>query len=388
MHTLFHIIGVATLSSIALSCNLYVSHRLVAPRYGNKGMRIYFLIHCFILLILATIGITASMGGMQENLSTLVWVMYSFMLIYLPLFSYLLVSWIDYLKRPRGKMGHYLGCALAILSIITTVGATFNRYRIQVKDVTIESHRLPQEFDNYRIVHISDLHLEMLYSRSYAQKIVDRINELQPHIILFTGDLVHRRAIELNDYKDILSQLQARDGIFSVMGNHDYGDFVKWRNEAERLANLQLLDSLQAGMGWNKLDNDHTFIYCDNDSIAIIGVENWGEPPFQQHGDLEVAYPTLQDDNFKILLSHNPRHWEAHVLPQSNIDITLSGHTHAMQWSIGKWSPAVIRYKQWGGLYQENEQYLYVNIGLGCTMTPTRLGATPEITLITLKTAQ
>ena len=385
MQLLFHLTGIAILLLIGLCCNLYVTHRLITPRYGRRGKIIYLSVHAALLVTLTTIACIAALGGLEDSIPTLVWVMYGFMLLYIPKLCYTLLSWPDYLKRPHGRVGGYIGCAVAVISVCLIVGSTINRYRHQVKEVTVSSERLPEAFDNYRIVHISDLHLETLYSRPFAQRVVDCINELKPNLILFTGDLVNRRATELLRYNDIFAQLQATDGIYSVMGNHDYGDFVSWETPQARQNNLDRLDRLQAEMGWQLLNNTTRYIHRDNDSIAVIGVENWGEPPFSQYGDLHTAYPALQDSTFKVLLSHNPRHWRSEIIPSSNIDLTLSGHTHALQMQVGNYSPASVRYPEWGGLYREGDQYLYVNVGLGCTMIPTRMGATPEITLITLQ---
>jgi predicted MPP superfamily phosphohydrolase len=274
---------------------------------------------------------------------------------------------------------------MAILSVILIVGSTINRYRTDVTEAEVVSTRLPKEFDGYRIVHFSDMHLETLYSRPFAQRVVDCINALKPDMIVYSGDMVNRKSTELDRYFDILSQLQARDGVYSVLGNHDYGDFVKWSSQEAHQANLDRLCQLQADMGWTLLNNASCHIHHNGDSIAIIGVENWGEPPFQQYGNLEEAYPDLHSDTYKLLISHNPRHWRAEVLPNSNIDLMMAGHTHALQMEVCGYSPIEAHYPEWGGLYNEGEQYLYVNIGIGCTMTPTRLGATPEITLITLK---
>ena len=388
MHTLFHLTGILVILLIAICCDLYVAYRIISPRYGNKGNKIYKIIHSITLITLTIVGCIAALGGLVDSIAILVWVMYGFMLIYIPKIVYTITSWFDYLRHPRGKWGHYIGGVLALTSVILIIGSTINRYRIDVEECEIVSKRLPTQFDNYRVVHFSDMHLETLYSHNYAQRVVDRINTLQPDIIIFSGDMVNRKATELQAYRDILAQLRAKDGIFSVMGNHDYGDFVKCSSPQERTDNLDKFHHIQASMGWNLLDNASTYIHRNNDSIVVIGVENWGEPPFPQYGNLTQAYPNLHDGNFKILISHNPRHWRAEVLPRSNIDLTLSGHTHALQMRIAQNSPASIRYPEWGGLYQEDNQYLYVNIGIGCTMIPTRLGATPEITLLTLKSAQ
>lgn len=388
MHVLFHLVGIITILLSALFCNFYVTHRLITPRHGRRGTLLYMLIHSIILISLSIIGSIAALGGLENSIPILVWVMYGFMILYIPKICYTLVSWLDYLKHPRGKIGNNMGIILAIISLILIIGSTINRYRIHVETCEITTERLPDSFNNYRIVHFSDMHLETLYSHRYAQRVVETINELQPHAIIFSGDMVNRRASELEEYKHILSQLKASDGIYSVMGNHDYGDFVKWPTPEARQENLDRLQDIYTEMGWKLLNNSTSFIHQANDSIAIIGVENWGEPPFQQYGDLPQAYPHLNDKNFKILISHNPRHWRSEILPLSNIDLTLSGHTHAMQMSFANYSLASLRYPEWSGLYNEGEQYLYVNIGIGCTMTPTRLGATPEVTLITLKKAQ
>ena len=385
MQVLFHLTGIALLLLIAILCNIYVVHRIIKPRLGKRGATIYILAHSVAIATLSIIGCVASLGGLEDSIPTLVWVMYGFMLLYIPKLCYTLVSCIDYLKRPRGHIAGHIGMAVAALSFILIVGSTFNRYRIDVNEVEVVSERLPHSFDGYRIVHISDLHLETMYSRSFIEDVVSKINELQPDMIVYSGDMVNRKATELDNYSDILSLLDAPDGIYSVLGNHDYGDFVKWPSDEAREANLASLKQRQADMGWTLLNNASTHIYRGNDSIAMIGVENWGEPPFQQYGNLTESYPALYNDTFKLLISHNPRHWRAEVLPNSNIDLMMAGHTHALQTEVCGYSPIAIRYPEWGGLYREGQQYLYVNIGIGCTMTPTRLGATPEITVITLK---
>ena len=385
MQLLFHLTGITLLLLIAILCNIYVVHRIVKPRYGKRGATIYMLAHTVAIVILATIGCIASLGGMEDSIPTLVWVMYGFMLLYIPKLCYTIISSLDYLKRPRGHIAGRVGLVVAALSLVAIVGSTINRYRIDVKEVEIENEHLPEHFDGYRIVHFSDLHLETMYSRPFVENVVNCINNLNPDIIVYSGDIVNRKSTEVDNYFDILSQLKAHDGVYSVLGNHDYGDFVKWPSDKAREDNLARLKQRQADMGWIMLNNASTHIYRYNDSIAVIGVENWGEPPFQQYGDLDAAYPSLHNDTYKILISHNPRHWRAVVLPHSNIDLMLAGHTHALQTEICGYSPVKAIYPEWGGLYNEDEQYLYVNIGIGCTMTPTRLGATPEVTLITLK---
>lgn len=384
--TFFLLIGL--LDIISLSSDYYIASRLVKPRYGKRGVAVHMSLHLLLLSVFTGIAAGFVCGKTLIDLPTLMWMLFAYFLIYSPKFLYALISWTDYLRHPNGRAGHYIGLSAGILCLILLIGATINRTRIEVKEITISSDRLPEAFDNYRIVQFSDLHLETLSSRRYADRIINEINELRPDIIFFTGDLVNRKADEVNPYQEVLSRMDAPDGIYSIMGNHDYGDYVKWNSETEYRDNIAALHSLERELGWTMLDNTSVFIHHNNDSIALIGVGNWGEPPFPQYGRLQDAYRDLNDDNFKILLSHNPRHWRAEVLQSSNIDLTLSGHTHAVQIEIAGKSPAAFRYPEWSGLYQDGEQYLYVNIGIGCVMLPARVGATPEITVISLRSTR
>ena len=203
---------------------------------------------------------------------------------------------------------------------------------------------------------------------------------------------MNRQTDEAEPYIATLGRLHARDGVYSILGNHDYGDYKSWETPEAKMRNLQYMGEVQAKMGWHLMNNCDTCIKLGSDSITIIGVENWGEPPFSQYGKLSVAHPTLNDSNFKILLSHNPRHWRGEVLPLSNIDLMLAGHTHAMQIELDifghRLSPSAWIYPEWGGVYKEDGQILYVNIGIGEVAMPMRIGATPEITVITLKKTQ
>lgn len=378
-------ISITIIGILSLAADYYVGRRLVRSRWGKGAMATYMYVHIALLVALCIIGSIAAHGGLQAHIPILMWVMYAYFLMYLPKFCYAAISWIDYLRRPTGWAGSYAGVATGLIVIILMIGACINRTRLEVKEVTIESNRLPRAFDGYRIVQFSDMHLETLFSDRFARQIVETINEQDADVVCFTGDLVNRMAIEVIPYKEILSHITARDGVYSVMGNHDYGDYVRWREPQEQNENINFLHTLETELGWTLLDNSSIDIVHNNDTITLIGVENWGEPPFPQHGRLKDAYPDLNDNRYKILLSHNPRHWRAEVLPMSNIDLTLSGHTHAMQIEAFGHSLASLRYPEWSGLYGEDRQYLYVNIGVGCIMLPARLGATPEITVITLR---
>ncbi len=252
---------------------------------------------------------------------------------------------------------------------------------------------LPEDFDGYKIVQFSDFHVGTYGSdTAFVSEVVDVMNGLGADAIFFTGDIVNRRTGELTPFVKPLSRLHAPDGVYSILGNHDYGDYCTWESDADKAENLEEMKSLQKEMGWELLNNSTVYLREGADSIALVGVENWGEPPFKAYGDLDKAYPNQSDSVFKILLTHNPMHWVERISGNDtvNIDLALSGHTHAMQMQIGGWSPSKWRYPTWGGLYgdESGAHKLYVNIGLGTVAIPARIGATPEITLITLKRAR
>lgn len=281
----------------------------------------------------------------------------------------------------------YAGLLLAILNTgMILYGTLVGKHRFDVKEVTFRSSRLPEGFDGYRIVQLSDMHIGSWQNNPEAQrKMVELVNAQQPDLIVFTGDLVNSRAVELEGCEEILAGLHARDGVYSILGNHDYGPYYHWKTKKEQALNLADLEKRQAAMGWTLLNNAHTILRSGNDSIALIGVENEGEPPFSQHGDLPKAMQGTAEGMFKLLLSHNPTHWRREVLPQSDIDLMLAGHTHAMQFAMGHHSPSSFIYPEWGGMYTEEERGLYVNVGVGYIGLPFRFGAWPEITVITLQ---
>lgn len=278
------------------------------------------------------------------------------------------------------------GLVLGVVSFVNVIyGATAGITRFQVKHVTYESERLPEGFDGYRIAQLSDIHIGSWQGRPEAvEKLVKLTNEQQADLIVFTGDLVNQQSHELDSFRQILSRLQAPDGVYSVLGNHDYGTYYRWKNSRQEADNLQYLREQQQAMGWRLLDNSHVILHHRGDSIALIGVENDGEPPFPQHADLPRATEGTQG-MFSILLSHNPTHWRREVLPESDIDLMLAGHTHAMQMTLFGRSLASLKYPEWSGMYREGSRALYVNIGIGYVGLPFRFGAWPEITVITLK---
>ena len=267
-----------------------------------------------------------------------------------------------------------------------TYGTVVERNCFRVKRVEVESQSLPASFDGYRVVHISDLHLNSFVGREKAlQRAVDKINALNSDVVLFTGDLVSMGHWELDGMQDILEGIEAKDGVFSVLGNHDYSEYYRWPSQQQRVEAVEMLKRRQRDMGWRLLLNENESIARGADTISIIGVENIsGGHHFHTYGDLSQAMQGA-DGAYKILLSHDPSHWRKEVVGKSDIDLMLAGHTHAMQVMLFGWSPSAFIYKEWGGLYREGNQSLYVNRGLGQTVFKARIGAMPEITLIELK---
>lgn len=317
-----------------------------------------------------------------------------FMFISLPKILFIIISPIDYIIKLFTSKRRYIFTAIATLisilvAIILLYGMAVGRKKLVCNNVEIESEQLPKEFDGFKIVQISDLHLKSFYGdTAFISQMVKTINAINPDMVAITGDLVSLSADEILPYKSWLSQIEAKHGVYSVFGNHDYGDYVKWNTMDDKQINIQKLKTYQKEMGWSMLNNEYENIIKGEDTIVVIGVENWGNPPFSKYGNLKNSYAELKDNKYKILLSHNPEHWQQ-VLDETNINLTLSGHTHAMQLKFtcgnNQYSLASLRGEWWSGLYKRGEQSLYVNDGIGCTLFTFRFGAYPEITVITLK---
>lgn len=266
-----------------------------------------------------------------------------------------------------------------------------NKYKYQVKKIKLAYDNLPQGFKGLKILHISDIHSGSFTNKQAVEHGVQEILDQQADIILFTGDLVNDRATEMDEYMDVFSKLKAPLGVYSVFGNHDYGDYVSWPiNGVSREQNIENLKKVHAGLGWRLLMNEHVPIERNGDKIALLGIENWSaKARFPKHGRMDLAYPGAEKYPFKILMSHDPSHWDAQVkTTYPDIDLTLSGHTHGMQFGIEipgfKWSPVQYVYKQWAGLYEDVKQKLYVNRGFGFIGYPGRVGILAEITVIEL----
>ena len=293
----------------------------------------------------------------------------------------------------RRKFVSTLGWGLAAIPFASILYSIFKgKYNYKVWKYTLYFDNLPKAFDGYRITQISDIHCGSFDNYEKIRYGVDLINSQKSDVILFTGDLVNNLANEVHNWKSLFATLQAPDGVFSIMGNHDYGDYSSWETSEAKQQNLEHLFQLQKQMGWQLLLNEHCYLERDGEKIALIGVENWGHGRFSKYGDLNKAMEGVNTEDFKILMSHDPTHWQEVVLPENkDIQLTLSGHTHGMQCGIEipgwlKWSPSQYIYKYWGGMYEEDGKYLNVNRGFGYHAFPGRLGVWPEITVIELKT--
>ncbi|WP_136481509.1 metallophosphoesterase [Cognatitamlana onchidii] len=265
------------------------------------------------------------------------------------------------------------------------------KYNFKVLKYTLSFEDLPEAFDGYKLTQISDIHSGSFDRPDMVSYAVDLINQQESDVILFTGDMVNNKATEMKPYLETFGKLKAKNGLYSVLGNHDYGDYVRWESEDAKKQNLRDLKAIQKQIGFNLLLNESIYLERDHQRIALLGVENWGAGGFKKAGDLKKAAAQVNENDFKILLSHDPSHWEKQVIDDDyHYHLTLSGHTHGMQFGIEipgwfKWSPVKWRYKYWAGIYKEAGQYINVNRGFGYLGFPGRVGIWPEITVIELK---
>jgi hypothetical protein len=326
-------------------------------------------------------------GGLT-NIRTEVFI-FLLLCIALPQFIFVLFSVLGKLIGlawyPASTVGNGIGILVgATISLAALYGMTFGWKQLTVKQVDLTFNNLPAEFDGYRIAQLSDLHVGSYGSRTaFLEKVVRTVNAEHPDLIVFTGDLVNTSSDEITPFECVLSELRAKDGVLSVLGNHDYCLYgMKERPADPREGAVKVVEA-ERRMGWDLLLNEHRIISRNDTQIAIVGVENTGKPPFPEIGDLQGALAGLSDSTFKILLSHDPSHWRMEVLPTTDIPLMLAGHTHAAQVKIGSWSPVQWMYNEWSGLYQEGNQQLYISEGVGGTI-PFRLGTKPEIIVFTL----
>lgn len=281
-----------------------------------------------------------------------------------------------------------LATAVPVLTLGYGIIAGAHDYR--VRRATIKLPHLPSAFHGLRIGQLSDIHCGSFFDKKAVKRGVEILLREKADVIFFTGDLVNNTADEVDVYIDVFNKVKAPLGVYSTLGNHDYGDYIRWVSPSEKQKNHQAMLAAHQQLGWHLLMNDHQMIAQGGDQLAVIGVENWGTGGFPKYGQLDQAYRGTEDAPVKLLLSHDPSHWDAQIRPQyPDIDITFAGHTHGGQIGIEvdsfKWSLVQYRYKQWAGLYQEGTQYLYVNRGYGYIGYPGRIGILPEITIMELE---
>lgn len=288
-----------------------------------------------------------------------------------------------------GKIGMAVAAA-PFLSIL--YGMAKGRFNFYLKTVPLYLKNLPPAFEGFKVIQISDFHLGN-FNQEYhlLHEVTSMVNAQNPDLILMTGDLVNNFASETSGWETVFRKMQAPYGKYSILGNHDYGDYSRWHSQHDKRRNFEGIINAHDRFGFKLLRNEFVEIESGKDKFSLIGVENWGKPPFPQYGDLNKAMQNVPADSLKILLSHDPDHWEQEVLHKTNIDLMLAGHTHGMQLGVKfrnqTWSPAKYKYKYWDGLYQNGKQQLYVNRGLGFIGIPMRVGMPPEITLFTLHKA-
>ena len=277
------------------------------------------------------------------------------------------------------------GAAIALLLAILS-GIIWGRWNWKTHVIELPFENLPADSDGLKIVQISDVHVGSFFNKyDKVEKAIQQINQLEADFVFFTGDLVNNLAEEMLGWEPIFSKIEAKKGKYSILGNHDYGDYVPWDKEETKNANLAKLITIHQEIGFTPLLNEAVEL---KPGFWLLGVENWGTAPFRQSGKLEETLEKVPADSFKLLLSHDPSHFDEQVAEKTDIDLTLSGHTHGMQFGIErfgiKWSPVSFRYKKWAGLYNIGKQFLYVNRGFGYLGFPGRVGIYPEITLIKL----
>jgi len=290
----------------------------------------------------------------------------------------------------RGTFITYIGAILSSISFFALGwGMLIGRYNYKVHHKKMAFDNLPPEFEGFKIVQLSDLHVGSFFEEfDKVEAGLQIVKDLKPDMILFTGDMVNNYSKEAEPWIDKLKSLNAPYGKYSILGNHDYGDYSRWPSKEAKAENLQRLKDIEKEMGFDLLLNENRRIEKNGQSFVIAGVENWGLPPFPQHGDLNKALEGTDNAEFQILMSHDPSHFDAQVTSESDVDLTLSGHTHGMQFGVElgniKWSPVKYKYPKWAGLYDNGKQKLYVNRGFGYIGFPGRVGIMPEITLIEL----
>lgn len=393
-----HRVAITVFVLVVLGLEYYVYQGLNDAFGTSVGWPFVFGIDIFTILVFFTTFISLGVfykGGISKtiwwiNILLGLTIAFSFTKLCYFVFS-IISSFLQYVIDGEAVYFIYIPFILSAIPLLTFLLGVFRgRYNFKVFKETLAFNDLPNAFDGFKIIQISDVHSGSFDSKKAMQKGLDLIMAQKPDLILFTGDLVNNLAMEFEPYIDQFKKLEAPHGKFSILGNHDYGLYMPFKSKEAHVKNNQEIIEHHPAMGFDLLLNENRLIEKDGESIRLIGVENWGRPPFPPHGDLDKAIEGTHADEFSILMSHDPHHWEDKVLPHNkHFNITLSGHTHGMQLGFDykwfKWSPIKVRYKNWAGLYKKNNQYLYVNRGFGHLGFPGRVGIKPEITVLELK---
>ena len=388
------LVAILALVIMNIIIDIFIYHKL---KKANKEWlkKIHVIFSAILYFCLGYIYYASDHQITNNDMVTLMWMLFTHLSIYVPKYVFVAIDVISLLPRLwKGKQWKWLSKTGGVISFALLFtfwwSSLVTPRNFVVNKVTIESEKLPEAFDGYTIAQFSDLHSGTYGKRTgIMENMVEEINQLKPDLITFTGDIVNRNSDELLPFINTLRKLDARDGVVSILGNHDYGDYMRWSKPKDKKKDFAQMIAIQRdSLGWVLLKNQSSFLHHGNDSILLIGTENWMHKQKVNYCRLDKSYPK-DYSGYKILLSHNPKHWDEEVVHKTDIDLTLAGHTHAMQSMITignkKFSPSSVRYKHWAGLAQENNQYLYVNIGIGEVGVPIRLGANPEITLLTLK---
>jgi predicted MPP superfamily phosphohydrolase len=386
---------VLSVLSILLIADVYFFQAVKALTTNSLILTGYWLID--VLLVAGMLFVMVIRKPAQSPPGLISWIMALLLISMVPkLFAVpvLLVEDITRLFRgfpPRSEWVSYLALGVAAVPFFGLIyGLTRGRHDYRVRKETLYFDDLPNDFDGFTITQLSDIHSGSFTNEKGVEKGVSMVNAQKSDVILFTGDLVNNEATEMDRWIPTFARLKAAFGKFSVLGNHDYGDYKRWEQEGDKYANLNRLKNVHTEIGFKLLLNEAITIKKDDQSISLIGVENWGKGGFHKYGDLKKATSNVPDNAFKVLMSHDPSQWDAVTLGHDqHIHLTLSGHTHGAQFGIElfgfKWSPIKYVYRQWAGLYKQAGKYLYVNRGFGFLGLKGRVGIWPEITVITLR---
>jgi len=378
-----------------LISDIYFYQAVVTLFSGSSIPIFYWFVDVLIIVsIVSIIYLRQRISDIQRIASILITAM---LLVFIPkLFSFPILFIEDIGRLFRGFPARSVYVSEIVVFIAVAIflaivfGLTRGRHLYRVRKEILYFSDLPEAFDGFTITQLSDIHSGSLSNIRGVQKGIDLANAQNSDVLLFTGDLVNNMASEMDPWIDTFTGLKASYGKYSVLGNHDYGDYIKWNNVSSKEANLQRLKEIHREMGFNLLLNEAVTLQKQGQRIALIGVENWGKGGFHQFGNLTQATEDIPIDSFKILMSHDPSHWDAVTVDhEKHVHLTLAGHTHGMQFGIEvfgfKWSPIQYFYKQWAGLYQRDGKFLYVNRGFGFHGLKGRVGVWPEITVLTLK---